>query len=80
MRVGQEQLFFIRNINSQQLHGGIASSTVPRLYQKETAIRECKKLNIRAKESAHFMKTFGFYEVIPAVITAGDPIKGPHQV
>jgi hypothetical protein len=80
MRVGQEQLYFIRNINSQQLHGGIASSTVPRLYQHDTAIRECKKLNLRAKDNAHFMKTFGFYEVIPAFIVAGEPIKGPHQV
>lgn len=77
MIVGQEQLYFIRFLASQQLHGGNASDTVPRLYQLKTATREAKKMNLFALDRNWPDR---FVEVIPAFVSIGEPIEGPHEV
>jgi hypothetical protein len=80
MIVGQEQLYFIRYLDTSQLHGGNASDTVPRLYQLNTALREAKKINLRTADSEYLQQAYGFVEVIPAFITIGDPVTGPHVI
>jgi hypothetical protein len=75
-----DSLYFIRYIERGTLHGGVQGTTVPRLYQKETAIREAKKINLRTADSEYLRKEYGFVEVIQAFITVSEPITGPHQV
>jgi hypothetical protein len=80
MIIGQEQLYFIRYLNTNQLHGGVQGTTVPRLYQKDTALREAKKINLRTADSEYLRQEYGFVEVIPAFITIGDAIPGKHVI
>jgi len=75
-----DSLYFIRYIERGTLHGGVQGTTVPRLYQKETAIREAKKINLRTADSEHLRNEYGFVEVIPAFITIGEAIPGPHVI
>jgi hypothetical protein len=77
---GIEQLYFIRYLDSGRLHGGVQGNTVPRLYQKNTAVREAKKINLATADSDHLRTTYGFVEVIPVYITMGAPIQGNHLI
>jgi hypothetical protein len=58
----------------------VQGNTVPRLYQKNTAVREAKKINLATADNEYLRRTYGFVEVIPVYITMGAPIQGNHLI
>jgi hypothetical protein len=65
----KEQYYFIRRIKSHFYAKGTGKFATPKLYQKGQALRWCREWNKRP-----FHPNDGPWEVVPAIITIGEPI------